>query len=48
MLTIRNPIALAPIVLITTLSLSIALADRIKERASQDRFSIGTTELASR
>ena len=44
-------IVLAPIVLIATLSLSIALVDRMKERASQDRLSLGdesTTELLAR
>jgi hypothetical protein len=37
----RRPIAVAPIVLIATLSLSLVLADRVKERASQDRLSFG-------
>ena len=41
MTTMRKPTVLAPIVLILTLSLSVALADRMKERAWQDRFSFG-------
>lgn len=43
----RKPIAVESIVLIAVLSLSIALADRMKERVSQDRFSVGfnATEL---
>ena len=37
----KKPITIAPIVLIAALSLSIALANRVKDRASQDRFSMG-------
>lgn len=51
MMTMTKPIALAPILLIATLSLSVALAERMKERASQDRLSFGdsnTTELRAK
>jgi len=47
----KKPITIAPIVLFVALTLSIALADRMKERASHDRFSFddsGTTELVAR
>jgi hypothetical protein len=47
----RKSITIAPIVLIAALTLSIALADRVKERASHDRFSFddsGTTGLIVR
>lgn len=37
----RRQIALAPVVLVAALSLSIALVDRIKERVAQDRLSVG-------
>lgn len=46
----RKQIALAPVVLVAALSLSIALVDRIKERVAQDRLSFGdssATELVS-
>ena len=51
MLTMRKSTISATVVLIAALSLSVALADHIKERASRDRLSFGdssTTELASR
>ena len=47
----KKPITLAPFVLIAALTLSIALSDRIKERALHDRFSFdepGTTEPVAR
>jgi hypothetical protein len=47
----KKPITLAPFVLIAALTLSIALADRMKERALHDRFSFddsGTTESVAR
>jgi hypothetical protein len=47
----KKPITLAPFVLIAALTLSIALTDRMKERALHDRFSFddsGTTEPVSR
>lgn len=37
----RKSIAVAAIVLTGTLSLSIALAERVQERALQDRLSFG-------
>jgi hypothetical protein len=46
----RKQIALAPVVLVAALFLSIALVDRIKERVAQDRLSFGdssATELVS-
>lgn len=39
--TMGKSTILAPIVLILTLFLSVALADRMKERAWQDRLSFG-------
>ncbi len=50
-MTMRKSIVLAPILLTAILSLSVALADRIKERASQDRLSFGdpgVTELLAK
>lgn len=47
----RKQITLAPVVLVAALSLSIALVDRIKERASLDRLSFcdsTATELVSK
>jgi hypothetical protein len=47
----KKPITIAPIVLIAALTLSIALADRMKERALHDRFSFDdsrTTESVAR
>jgi hypothetical protein len=47
----KKPITLAPFVLIAALTLSIALADRMKERALHDRFSFdasGATESVAR
>jgi hypothetical protein len=47
----KKPITLAPFVLIAALTLSIAVADRMKERALHDRFSFddsGTTESVTR
>lgn len=47
----KRPITLVPFVLIAALTLSITLADRMKERALHDRFSFddsGTTESAAR
>lgn len=41
--TMKKPIIIASIVLIAALSLTVALADRMKERASHDRFSFGET-----
>ena len=35
----KKPITIAPLLLIAVLSLAIALADRMKERAAHDRFS---------
>ena len=35
----RKPITIAPLLLIAALSLTIALAGRMKERAAHDRFS---------
>ena len=37
----RKPTIFAPIVLILTFLLSVALADRMQERAWQDRLSVG-------
>ncbi len=51
MAKMNKSIVVAPIVLIVALTLSIAVADRMKERASHDRFSFadsGTTELVAR
>ena len=47
----KKPITLAPFVLLALLTASIALADRLKERALHDRFSFddsNTTESAAR
>jgi hypothetical protein len=51
MMTMTRTIVFAPIVLIVALSLSVALVDHMKERASQDRLLLGdevTTELLAR
>jgi hypothetical protein len=39
MAKMKKPITIAPLVLIAALTLSIALADRMKERTAHDRFS---------
>ncbi len=41
-------IALAHVLLIAALSLSVALADRMKEHASQDRLSLSAAELLAK
>ena len=41
MSTMKKPIGIAPILLIAVVSPTIALADRMNERASHDRFSFG-------
>ena len=41
MMMMIKAIVLASIVLIATVSMSIALVDRMKERDSQDRLSLG-------
>ena len=48
--TMKKPITIAPLLAIAALCLTVALVDRLKERASQDRFSFydpGTTTLVA-
>jgi len=46
MMAMTKTLALAHVLLIAALSLSVALADRMKERASQDRLSFGDSSAA--